>query len=46
MKNFKNAQSTKAKLPENERIIGGDVDKKFNNDKRIKIITTTLKKKK
>lgn len=32
MKNFKNATRTTAKLPENEKIIGGNVGKEFNND--------------
>lgn len=32
MKDFKNATRTKAKLPENEKIVGGNVGKEFNND--------------
>lgn len=34
MKNFKNVQKTKAQLPDNEKNIGGNVGKEFNNDTR------------
>jgi len=42
MKNFKNAPRTKAKLPANERIIGGDVDRNCYNN-RIPVIQKTFK---
>lgn len=42
MKSFKNSQSTKAKLPENEKNIGGDADRKMINN-RVPIIQQVLK---
>ena len=46
MKDFSKTKKTTAKLPESERIIGGDADRKMINDRKnyfIKLFKTTKK---